>query len=199
MRKLLTWSLLIAAVLFLWHRCSPIQHAPGVLARDEPSQKLFISTQPVIKKKGWSLQPLAIFTIEARVLGIELYSGDPSGDLSPYDLALGWGKMSDTAVLEKLDISQSGRFYHWRYWGEKPPITESEITTQSANIHIIPEDDIILGRIKSLRKGALVRMSGYLVEATHPQGSEPWRSSLSREDTGKGACEIFYVRTVTVK
>ena len=142
---------------------------------------------------------MALFTIEARVLGVQHYSGDPGGDLAPYDLVLGWGKMSDTAVLEKLDISQSGRFFHWRYWGEKPPVPEEAINRQSANIHIIPEDDTILGRIKSLRKGSLVRMSGYLVEATHPQGSEPWSTSLSRDDTGKGACEIFYVRTLVVK
>jgi len=36
-------------------------------------------------------------------------------------------------------------------------------------------------------------MSGYLIEATHPQGVKPWRSSLTRTDTGSGACELMWV------
>jgi hypothetical protein len=104
--------------------------------------------------------------------------------------------MSDTAVLDKLDITQGNRFYRWRYWG-KAPIPESEIVTHSANMHIIPADDSILRNLKSLRKGSLVRLSGNLVVATHPQSNKPWRSSLVRDDQGEGACEVFYVRALT--
>ena len=35
-------------------------------------------------------------------------------------------------------------------------------------------------------------MTGYLVNATGP-GGEAWNSSLRRDDTGNGACEVFYV------
>ena len=196
MRKLIPWLIIIVAVALIWRACAPIPHAPGTLILKEPEQVIFSSTQPVIEKKGWTLKPLAIFTIEARVLGVMPCSGDPSDDLAPYDLALGWGRMSDTAVLERLDITQSNRFYHWRYWGEKPPIPEGEIITHSTNMHVIPDDDGVLKQISSLHLGSLVKLSGYLVEATHPKASKPWRSSLSRDDEGEGACELMLVRNV---
>ena len=38
---------------------------------------------------------------------------DRESDLAPVDLALGWGRMSDEAILKDIQISQSGRFYFW--------------------------------------------------------------------------------------
>jgi len=43
-----------------------------------------------------------------------------------------------------------------------------------------------------LRSGALVHLSGELVQATGPQIGT-WRSSLSRTDSGNGACELLYL------
>ena len=60
-------------------------------------------------------------------------------DLSPVDVAFGWGRMSDPAVIERLTISQSNRWYHWRYEGE-PSIPAPEIAVSSANMQLIPAD-----------------------------------------------------------
>ena len=57
----------------------------------------------------------------------------------PEDLALGWGRMSDSDVLAKIDITQSGRFYYWHV--DDFPIPRREIETSSANMHMIPSDD----------------------------------------------------------
>ena len=46
---------------------------------------------------------------------------------------------------------------------------------------------------KSLRQGELVHLEGELVEATGPELGT-WRSSLSRTDTGNGACELMLVK-----
>jgi hypothetical protein len=43
-----------------------------------------------------------------------------------------------------------------------------------------------------LRTGALIHLSGRLVEATGPEIGT-WRSSLTRTDTGNGACELVWV------
>jgi hypothetical protein len=40
-------------------------------------------------------------------------------------------------------------------------------------------------------------LAGELVEATGP-GIGTWRSSLSRTDKGNGACELMWVKEVTV-
>jgi len=157
---------------------------------------MLAKSQASIVKNGWTLEPLAAFSLDARVLGVKSYSDDFSASLAPLDLAVGWGAMSDTTVLDRMDITQRDRFYLWRYWG-KAPIPEKEIVTHSANMHIVPADDSILGKLKSLRKGSLVHLSGNLVEATHPKSNKPWRSSLTREDEGEGACELFYVKSLS--
>ena len=199
MRKLIPWIVLFVAAVFIWQRCSQIPHAPGILTHGDPEQIIFATEQPEIQKDGWTLKPLATYHIEARVLSVRGYSSFEEDKLAPFDLALGWGAMSDIAVLEKLDISQSNRFYHWRYWGQQPPVPTGEIITHSANTHIIPADKIVLDRLKSLRKGSVVSMSGFLVEATNPRAARPWRSSLTRDYTGEGACELMYVTLLIEK
>jgi hypothetical protein len=196
MKKLLALILVLASVSFVWRQYASVAHAPGVLVNREPEQHLFTHEQPPIFRNGWKLKPLARYIIEARVLSKAHYTDDSVASLAPYDLVLGWGRMSDTAVLERLDISQSNRFYHWQCWGDTP-IPEKEMISHSANNHLIPADDSVRDQIAALRVGSLVKISGYLVEARHPQADHPWRSSLTRDDTGDGACEIIYVSSVT--
>jgi hypothetical protein len=62
-------------------------------------------------------------------------------------------------------------------------------------MHIIPATPEIASRCKSLRAGTLVHLVGDLVEASGP-GISHWRSSLTRTDTGNGACELFYVEEI---
>jgi hypothetical protein len=114
----------------------------------------------------------------------------------PVDLALGWGAMSDQSVLDQVRISQSMRFY-WFEYQMPPPLTKDEIISHSTNVHIIPATPEIAAKCKSLRTGTLIHLSGDLVEATAP-GMNAWRSSLSRTDSGNGACELMWVKEVSL-
>jgi len=147
--------------------------------------------------KQYQIQPLKDFKITARVLSAEHYSMDTGADISPVDLALGWGAMSDTAVINQLDISQGGRFYRY-HWTDEPPIPVSEIVSHSANMHMIPANDSIAQQLKDVRVGQIVHLSGDLVEVTNREKNWHWRSSLTREDTGNGACELIWVKQVYV-
>lgn len=138
-----------------------------------------------------TLTPLAGFRLEARVLSRRDYASGRESDLSPTDLALGWGRMREDAVLDALDISQSGRWYHYR-WRDAPPIPAREIVRSSANMHFIPADDIAARELAQVREGDRVRVEGWLVEAVAPDGWT-WRSSLTRDDSRDGACELVYV------
>lgn len=198
---LLTKSILLGlpCALVFWYQQihAPIKYGPGVKVRDEPEQIMLAANAENVMKDGWTLKPLAQYTFKARTLGLKRYQGDAADALAPYDLAVGWGRMSDEAVLERLNISQDKRYYHWRYWGTAP-IPESEIINHSANIHLIPADENVAQCIAFLRVGSLVQMSGWLVEATHQGADKPWRSSLTRNDEGNGSCEILYVRSLIV-
>jgi hypothetical protein len=137
------------------------------------------------------LKPLARFSIEARVLHRKTYGYDPFAKLVPVDLALGWGPMSNQAVLDRINISQSMRFYWFEY--QSPPIPKDQIISHSTNLHVIPATPEVASFCKSLRRGELIHLGGELVEATGPGISGAWRSSLSRTDTGNGACELMLV------
>lgn len=171
----------------------PVKVAPGVTVVAEPRQNDAASAEFV--HKGYTIAPLQTFDIEARVLGVKSYRTGREADLSPVDLALGWGRMSDSAVLEQVSISQGNRFYFWRV--KEFPIPREEIERSSANMHMIPADSGIERRLDQVREGQRVRIQGWLVEARGHDGWR-WRSSLSRNDTGAGACEVIYVRDIAI-
>ena len=99
-------------------------------------------------------------------------------------------------MLARIDISQSGRFYFWRT--DDFPIPREEIETHSANMHMVPADKLIERQLEQVRPGQVVTISGQLIEAQASDGWR-WRSSLTREDTGNGACELVLVKSLSVK
>ncbi len=186
-------SLVLAAMLAIWAGwhwwdARPVSHGPGMVAPYEPLQG--IPQRGGFEKNDYALTPVASFQAEARVLGVERYWFGREADLSPVDLALGWGRMSDESVLDHVDIDQSGRFYRWHVNGW--PIPRQEIESNSANMHMIPSSDEVADTLKSLRTGEVVAIAGHLVSVRGDDGWQ-WNSSTTRLDTGAGACEIVYV------
>lgn len=142
------------------------------------------------------LLPLAGFSVDARVLGREDYRFGHEAGYSPTDLALGWGRMGDDAVLARLSLSQGGRWYHYRWQGE-PPIPADDIRRSSANMHIVPGDDRVAAALARVEAGQRVRIDGWLIQIDGDGGNWHWRSSLTREDSGGGACELVYACAIT--
>jgi hypothetical protein len=150
----------------------------------------------VLRTREFTVTPVARFQIEARVLGRQDYSRGTEALLSPMDLALGWGPMANPDVLQHIPIRQSNRFYFWS--AQKLPIPRRQIETHSANMHLIPADDSVREALASVRAHQTIRMLGLLVNVDGPDGWR-WRTSLSREDTGPGACEILLVQRVEIR
>jgi hypothetical protein len=181
---------LVAALLIFsaWRLYSTrdIEHSPGVLATGAPVQRA-IGPGTAIEHGEYVLWPRAEFEATVRVLRREDYSFGELADLVPTDFAVGWGPMSDSAVLEQIEISQSNRFYFWRTrtW----PIDRRQIETHSANWHVIPGNDAVRAVLRRVRVGNLVELRGQLVDVEARGGG--MRTSLSRDDTGAGACEIL--------
>jgi len=192
--KILLLTFLVGFGLYQHFEHRPVIHGAGVLVAEEPVQGN-PGAAAVQMLNGYQLLPLAAFNIRARVLGRENYHFGREADLSPLDLVLGWGRMSDEAVLNHIDIRQGGRFYFW--YVNAFPIPRNEIETHSANMHMIPADATVEKTLKTIRVGQVVALDGYLVEARSDDGWH-WRSSLTRNDTGSGACELVLVKHVSV-
>ncbi|NJR72031.1 MAG: hypothetical protein HC782_02700 [Gammaproteobacteria bacterium] len=151
----------------------------------------------VIIFNSYRIKPMARYQIRAKVLSTERYRFGRDADLSPVDLALGWGPMSDAATIEKLNISQSNRWYSYT-WQSTPPIEAHIINSTSANTHMIPANADIKSQLLGIKKGSVVRLEGYLVNVSHADGWS-WKTSLSRDDSGGGACELMWVTAVRVE
>ncbi|NII09990.1 hypothetical protein [Oleiagrimonas sp. C23AA] len=185
--------LLAFGLVSMWHERA--EHwPPGVLVADAPQQHPLSDARAFAHGKVM-LMPRAQFELSARVLAREDYHFDRLARLVPTDLALGWGPMSDSAVLKQINISQSHRFYHWRV--AHFPISRRAIETHSANMHLIPASEDVAKELADVRVGQVVHIEGELVDARIDGGL--LRTSLSRNDTGAGACEVIYVRALRIE
>jgi hypothetical protein len=145
----------------------------------------------------YRLTPLAHYAIAARVLSRERYYFGWRADLSPIDLALGWGALADPGVDQFIDWHQAGRWYFFD-WSADSPYRNEDIIPQSANVHIIPANDNVRSVLFSIARDQVVALSGQLVRVDDRLAAESggWSSSLSRTDTGDGSCELMYVERV---
>ena len=94
------YVLLFLLVLYAWldWEGRDIVHEPGVLVPETPRQT--VAAGPPFRLDEFLITPRAGFSIRARVLSRENYYLGEEADLAPVDLALGWGVMSDQAVLD---------------------------------------------------------------------------------------------------
>lgn len=162
---------------------------------DSPVQEA--TSQAAFEFRGYQVKPRATFAVRARVLSREDYYVGKEAELSPLDLALGWKRMADPAVYEALNITQGGRWYRYT-WRDQPPIPLQEIIESSANMHMIAATPVVERALKKARAGAYIRITGRLVEVTHPSGWR-WTSSLTRSDSGANSCELVFVESVQVE
>jgi hypothetical protein len=190
----LFWVLLILGGWYVWASWE-IRHGPGQVAPHRPAQAAIEDPVP-FEHNGATIIPRALYQIEARVLSTERYYYDATAEISPIDLAVGWGPLSDERVLDHIDVSQDGRFAFLVDDG-RSPISPLLFGLTHANMHMIPADEQIWKALKSLRRGHVVRLEGFLVDVEGPN-IRPWTTSLVRHDTGDGACEIMFATRIAV-
>ena len=147
---------------------------------------------------GYAIHPQKSYAMSARVLARKNYSSGREAELSPVDLALGWGPMSAVEALERVEISQRGRFYYWKVESfAAAGMSRKEIEHNSANVHVIPASEWVRDQLAGVREGDLVELRGQLVNVRADDGWR-WRSSLTFNDTGKGACELLWLEDIEV-
>ena len=190
-KTLATFSILGALV---WLICPApeLRHPPGVRTDAEPAQS-DCAPRFLNQFRDYTITAVASYELSARVLHTKRYWADQA-DLVPYDVALGWGPMSDQAVLDGLEVSQGNRFFFYQ-WRNEPPIPLPEIVRHAANNHVIAANAEVARAVKALRAGQIAQLQGWLVDADGPDGFH-WPTSRRRDDSGNGACELFYVESV---
>ncbi|MBL4673531.1 MAG: hypothetical protein JKX81_14825 [Arenicella sp.] len=191
-------AILLVLSLLGWWQGQPadIDLPPGAKAPHDPLQTR-LKNSDSFTLKGHQVSPLARFDLEAKVLAKKRYRTDRGAELAPFDLALGWGVMSDQSVVDALSIRQTGRWYIFRTRNQSFPHPMDLISRSSANMHMVPSSVLISRKLSEIRVGSIVKFSGKLVSISHRDGFR-WKSSLTRNDQGDGACELFYVESIRV-
>jgi ABC-type transport system involved in cytochrome c biogenesis ATPase subunit len=61
---------------------------------------------------------------------------------------------------------------------------------------VIPDNAVVRAVLGKLRRGSVVELAGELVDIEGENGS--MRTSLTRVDTGAGACEVLLARSARI-
>jgi hypothetical protein len=109
------------------------------------------------------------------------------------DVCVIWGKNFDREY-GRVKFWNGCWTCNWEY-----PDGVSVFADKISNNHLITADDAVRGAIGGIRVGDQIHLKGWLVDYEIP--SQPGRSrftSLTREDTGDGACEVVFVKEIEI-
>ena len=152
--------------------------------------------------KSYSVIPKAEYTIYGLLVShnnihsfADIYHDDTSVDIK--DLCLLWGDNVKTDVYQHGKFS-NGSFTCYFYFKDYEKYRQFRLD-QISNNHMLAKTERLRDQIRSARVGDQLLISGYLIDY-HPEGDRSFirTSSLRRDDTGNGACEVFMAESIRV-
>jgi len=175
----------------------------------QPLQAPPADTKPIVITRNnyhYLLKPLYDYTINALVVSKMDYSiiTGKLGSIFTIDLCLVWGKNVENGLYRAKTIrfSQDCRWV-FAEWYEPLAFDMNECS----NNHLVIDRRDILKTAKGIQVGDQIRIRGLLVsmdaipfgKGKTDEGSfSYWKSSTNRSDKGAGACEVIYVKELTV-
>lgn len=110
------------------------------------------------------------------------------------DLCVVWGNNLRTTDYQKVSVSNDDWMCNFR-WGADVSFYPEELS----NNHLITNDPAIREQIANLVVGDQITIQGLLVNYSEERWNGRYRnSSLTRTDTGNGACEVIFVQSLKV-
>ena len=157
----------------------------------------------IIKGYTYTLTPKATYDISGLVVsqhrGDALFNlGHKADPGNIKDVCIVWGEAVTNGSYRKVKFT-SGEFTCSYSWSGivTPPFNPEK----ASNNHLIPASSAIARRIQAIHIGDQIRMTGLLVDYTVTKDGQAIftrQTSLTRGDTGNGACEILYVTDLAV-
>ena len=168
-RQIILIGLLVLGIWF-YQTMRPVPQPPGILVPDPP--RISELTQPprTFVYNEHVFTALAGLDVKGRILSTERYGRDRESKAALLDVALGWGRMSDSVTLKNVDVAQTERRVLSKSYD--PALTDAEVEASILNLHLVTSDPAVEKTIRQLRAGNIVRLEGYLVEAVAGDG---WR------------------------
>ena len=198
-------TVLLTASLFLRHSLP----SPGDLRaelRNEPLQQpaLVAPFQTTVRGVTYTVKPVA----EYEIWGLVVSNHDTStwwnwihkasnDNLNVVDLCVVFAENVASGGYAGLDYS-SGQFVCYVQTSSSEQWQRFSMRAL-ANNHLLADRPSIVAKLRDVRVGDQVRIRGWLSEYAHNHGFAFTRgTSLTRDDTGNGACETIFVQDVEV-
>ena len=151
---------------------------------------------------NYVIEPLA----EYEIYGLIVTHNDPTGWGDIYhddasvdfrDLCLLWGTNLSPAVFNNFEFWSEP----WTCNARTQSTAAFQVFDQRAlgNNHLLSADEEVRHTINSAQIGDQIHLKGQLINY-YPPGLSQYgrRSSLTRDDTGNGACEVVFVRSAEI-
>lgn len=177
--------------------------------KSDPVQTAIAKMDPIIFKTAaytYTASPSYDYTITGIVVSKQDYEPQETDVTLPmrYDICMVWGKNATSGIYLSPDVSfsQNQRFCNFNYSGSLD-FNKAELS----NNHIVTTDQAILDKIKMIRRGDEISITGYLINMNAMPNSSAvydstkvtkWDTSITRTDTGAGACEVIYVKSLDI-
>lgn len=187
-----------ALLLVLLAGCSPFRGAEPGRTLDPPRQRTIDEApfEALREDVRIRVKPRATFVAQGYVLDTSRFLLARWEDVAPLDVTIAWGGLATRANLEALEVNTENRMAHVE-WDGPEPAPRALITTNLANVHVVPASEEIERRLGQVKRGRLVRLTGRLVDVDvlDEAGATIRRAStsLTRSDGGDGACEQLWL------
>ena len=112
------------------------------------------------------------------------------------DLCVIWGNNVESGVYREMEFS-NGTWTCWFSWPNSEVASRFD-GSQLSNNHLLIDDDEIKEALMQVEPGDHIRLKGMLVEYSNPGNGFHRGTSVTRTDTGNGACETIYVNQFEV-
>ncbi|MBU0598381.1 hypothetical protein KKF61_05350 [Patescibacteria group bacterium] len=204
---LLVLSIIVfAATFFLRHSLPAVEAIMPevyIAPQQEQVQENVVSIEKdgfvavVTKKYKYNLSGLVVSQHNSNVWYDYYHKSDP---FNTKDLCVTWGdNITNGSYLNgKYKSGDFTCYWDFKTWEDYEELDDYQI----ANNHLIPANDEIEKKIKSVKIGDQISFSGYLsnYSTTTADGQTLGTrgTSITREDTGDNSCEVVYVTDFNV-
>lgn len=172
--------------------------------KEEPIQKKIDKSafSVNVNKVDYEIQPMFDYELYGLVVSYELHDGNYNlhkrwnDHLNIADYCVVWDKSALTEYLSEIDF-WNGQFT-CNISTKDMQAWESFDPAQLSNNHLISDDEYIRKKLRKIKIGDQVRISGWLASYKNLNNAGTRGTSITRDDVGNGACETIYVNEIKV-
>lgn len=207
-KKIIEFTIFVILIFLLYRHfiySEPIIFEDGsdfiIDLQKNPIQSLYIGSKKITIDSpdgSFYLHPRASYKIGGKVVGLANYSSGTEANISPIDLCLIWGDITEPDANDYIKYEEGYRYCKFTISENNKEYSVEYTQVHMSNNHIIPANDNIKDALEKIKESDIVYLEGYLVDvrATLKEKQQwVWNTSLIRNDHG---CEIIYVKKIVL-